>query len=1317
MKAHDSIFLSTVGARWNWTTVGCWAVALCCLLVVSPARAQIVINEVLANNKTVAASLDNPDYFPDYVELYNTSGASVDLGAGGWRLGDSGTNFAFAVGTIIPAHSNLVVYCDSDTTVPGVHTGFGLNATEGDTVYLYRNSAVSELVTLGIQAADYSLGRVPDGTGSVQLTLPTPGDTNVSVALGNPFVLKINEWLATNSAGADKDWFEIYNPDSNAIALTGLVFADRGSSNIVSFLRPTPANSYIAPFGFVQIHASGKANDADEVDFSLSSTLGDDIWIFASNSATGVIDHISFLGGQQRNESEGRLPDGGAYQDQAGNNLKLKSLSPGDSNFGSLPEIVINEFLAHVDPPLEDTIELYNPTTTNVSVGGWWLSNNRNNPKKYQIPAGTIVPAGGYFVFYEYQFNGPSALEPFNLNSAHGGELFLFKADAAGDLLGFRRGVTFDASENGVSFGRWVNSQTNVDIVPMASLTFGTSITRLDDPSLTNAFRTGQGATNSYPKVGPVVINEIHYHPTNRPGVLTDNSLDEYVELRNLTDQPFALYDTNIYTYQGDIYADGRTNTWHLRGGISYNLPMNVTVAAEGYVLLVNFDPETNATQLLEFTNKFQISGYPATVAIVGPYKGKLSNGGASLTLLKPDPPQGPPLHLDELGFVPYTMADYVKYNDKAPWPPSNSTNSIGPDGFGQSLQRLVPSDYGNEPLNWIGANPTPGLPNGPAGLATPVITADPSPVSTIDGAAVSFTVEATGTNLFYRWQYNGVQISWATNATLVLENVATNQVGNYRAMVINAAGTAYSAPAALEVLDSGSVTNDHTAPTVAFVSPQSGSQVSTPDINVRGTAADNLVVAFVELSLNGGEFFRTTGKRTWSADLTLNPGLNTLRARATDLNGNQSEVVSRSVTYTTNTVNLIIQGQGTVKGLTSTTPLEIGRDYTIKAVPSRDHVFLRWAGDVSSTSPNLTFRMATGLDIVAVFITNPFGGGVAGNYNGLFYEGAPHGVRHESAGSFTLTLTKNGAYSARVFLAGKTYPCRGTLDLGGFGSNTIVRPALPPIQVRWQVDVESGSDTLAGSMFTETWTNSIAGDRATFHVLYNRAGHGGRYTFALPGVPGSTNQPEGDSVGAIQVGSNGRVLMAGTLADNTRFAQDTWLSRSGSIPLHVSLYHGQGLLLGWINLGPIAPTNRFSGTLSWIKPGGITGDRAALAYYPNGFTNDASIIGSKYVAPVFTNEVLRARQAQLTLAGVEFDPALTYIVDLLLGGQVSFSGVDRLTFQVAKPTGLFSGALQRSGEKTQTRFNGVFLQSSTNAFGFVLGTNRIGRLTMEADR
>ncbi len=1302
--------------------VGAMLTALLMLAAAGPAQAQIVINEILANNKTIAASPDNPDYFPDYVELYNNSDVPVDLGANGWRIGDSGTNFAFAAGTIIPARSVLTVYCDDDLTVAGVHTGFGLNATEGDTVYLYRNFAVIEFVPLGIQAPDYSVGRVPTGTGSIQLNVPTPGDTNnIAVVLGNPFVLRINEWLATNSAGADRDWFEIYNPDTNAISLSGMVFADRGSSNLVSFLRPTPPNSFIAPFGFVQIFASSKANDADEVDFSLSSTLGDDIWMFASGSLTGVVDHISFAGGQQRNESEGRLPDGGSYQDEAGNNLKLKNLSPGDSNFGSIPEIVINEFLAHVDPPLEDAIELHNPTTTNVSVGGWWLSDNRNNARKYQIPSGTIVPAGGFVVFYEYQFNGPSAVNPFNLNSAHGGEIYLFKANPAGDLLGFRRGVTFDASENGVSFGRWVNSQTNVDIVPMASLTFGTSVTRTNDPGLTNLFRTGLGASNSYPKIGPVVINEIHYHPTNRPGapLTEDNSLDEFVELRNITEQAVPLFDTNLYSYQGEPYADGRTNTWRVRGGISYNMPLNTTVAASGYLLLVNFDPLTNATQLTAFTNKFDIRGYPDTVGIVGPYKGKLSNGGATLQLYKPDPPQGPPLHDDERGFVPYIHVDLVKYNDKAPWP--ISTNSIGPDGFGQSLQRIVMSDYGNDPVNWTGANPTPGRANGSNGLVAPLISVDPAPVTTVDGTSASFTVEASGESLHYRWQYNGVQINGATNATLTLESVTASQAGAYRAVVINAAGIAFSADAELQVLDSGTVTNDHTAPTVAFVSPISGSQVSDPGINVRGTATDNVGVAYVELAINDGEFTRVVGTRIWSVDLELNPGLNTLRVRATDLNSNQSAVVTRTITYTTNTVNLVIQGQGTVQGVTSTTPLVIGQNYTIKAKPSPGWVFLRWAGDVSSTEATLTFRMATGLDIIAVFVSNPFGGGVSGTYNGLFYEGAPHGVRTESAGYFTFVLSARGAYTARLNLDGKRYTCRGTLDLAGQGSNLVVRPSpLPPLDIRWQVDVDGGTDTVGGTMATPTWTNSIVGDRATFHVLFNRALHGGRYTFAIPGTPGSTNSPEGDSVGAIQVGSNGQVIMSGALADNTKFTQTTWLSKNGDIPVYANLYRGRGLLLGWINLGPNAPTNRFSGTLSWIKPGGATPGGGGLenrTFYPAGFTNQVSVVGSSYEIPVFNTRMLNVPQGALTFDYGEFEPSLTYVVDLLFGGSVSFTGLDKLSFRVSKFTGQFSGRLTKAGNPAPVLFNGAFLQSTTNAFGFAYGSNHVGRLTIEADR
>jgi spore coat protein CotH len=68
------------------------------------------------------------------------------------------------------------------------------------------------------------------------------------------------------------------------------------------------------------------------------------------------------------------------------------------------PGIVINEVLAHADPPFEDAIELHNTGSNSVDVGGWYLSDDfvRTNfaggysLKKYRIPSGTLIPAGGF---------------------------------------------------------------------------------------------------------------------------------------------------------------------------------------------------------------------------------------------------------------------------------------------------------------------------------------------------------------------------------------------------------------------------------------------------------------------------------------------------------------------------------------------------------------------------------------------------------------------------------------------------------------------------------------------------------------------------------------------------------------------------------------------------------------------------------------------------------------------------------------------------------------------------------------------------------
>ena len=67
---------------------------------------------------------------------------------------------------------------------------------------------------------------MPDGSTNWFLCGPTPADANVTVtSLGSPSNLKVNEWMANPESGKD-DWFELYNPDPQPVALGGLYLTD-----------------------------------------------------------------------------------------------------------------------------------------------------------------------------------------------------------------------------------------------------------------------------------------------------------------------------------------------------------------------------------------------------------------------------------------------------------------------------------------------------------------------------------------------------------------------------------------------------------------------------------------------------------------------------------------------------------------------------------------------------------------------------------------------------------------------------------------------------------------------------------------------------------------------------------------------------------------------------------------------------------------------------------------------------------------------------------------------------------------------------------
>jgi hypothetical protein len=240
--------------------------------------------------------------------------------------------------------------------------------------------------------------------------------------------------------------------------------------------------------------------------------------------------------------------------------------------------------------------------------------------------------------------------------------------------------VSFGAAENAVSFGRYVTSVGESHFVAMGTLTFGS-----DTPDTVLDFRQGQGTNNAYPKVGPIVISEIMYHPPDLNGT-NDDTINEYIELRNISSTNQPLYHPGF-----------PTNSWRLRDAVSFTFPPGASMAPNGLLLVVPFDPADTA-QLNAFRAHYGVS---VSAAIYGPWSGQLANNSESVELVKPDAPQLAPD--PDAGFVPYVLVDKVKYSDVFPWPVA--------DGNGLSLQRLAPDEYGNDPINWTAATPTPGPP------------------------------------------------------------------------------------------------------------------------------------------------------------------------------------------------------------------------------------------------------------------------------------------------------------------------------------------------------------------------------------------------------------------------------------------------------------------------------------------------------------------------------------------------------------------------------------------------------------------------------
>ena len=284
--------------------------------------------------------------------------------------------------------------------------------------------------------------------------------------------------------------------------------------------------------------------------------------------------------------------------------------SPGEPDPVRPPAgVVINEVLANSAPPLEDAIELFNPTPRSVDVGGWFLSDRREDAaslKKLRIADGTVIAAGGYAVFYENQLNPlPGTARSLEL-APGGGEVYLTATNGQGELTGFIIAAEYGAEDSNRSFGRFTTS------AGAAFATLGDHSFGVDAPSTVEEFRSGTGNANGPPAVGPVVINEVMYHP--------EVGREEFVELFNPTAAPISLFsrETGRGWRLSGIQNIDETDSLEFMAGTE--------IPARGFLLVVGIDPDV-------FRG---LHAVPFTVPVVGAFGGGLDNSGERLKLSRP---------------------------------------------------------------------------------------------------------------------------------------------------------------------------------------------------------------------------------------------------------------------------------------------------------------------------------------------------------------------------------------------------------------------------------------------------------------------------------------------------------------------------------------------------------------------------------------------------------------------------------------------------------------------------------------------------------
>ncbi|MEZ5399755.1 MAG: CotH kinase family protein [Bryobacteraceae bacterium] len=279
-------------------------------------------------------------------------------------------------------------------------------------------------------------------------------------AEAQPADVRINEIAGAGAvdirdeAGDGDAWVEIYNVGPGPVSLSGFTLTDDAANPSKWSLPPRT----LADGESLIVWLDGETGEGASHASFTKPDAGGKLYLFANGERIDTATVEATPAGQ----TQARQRLYGTYWTVTTDptpGAENRIVAPVDEAPGPTGRLLVNELMASneasfqdPDEPgaFEDWFEIYNPGQEAVDMSGMYITDNPDNPTKWQVPEGVSIPAGAHLVFIADGETAQGARHTSFSLSASGESLSIYAADGA-TLIDT---VTFGAQTADVSYGR-----------------------------------------------------------------------------------------------------------------------------------------------------------------------------------------------------------------------------------------------------------------------------------------------------------------------------------------------------------------------------------------------------------------------------------------------------------------------------------------------------------------------------------------------------------------------------------------------------------------------------------------------------------------------------------------------------------------------------------------------------------------------------------------------------------------------------------------------------------------------------------------------